>query len=105
PSTSTCPCGRLRWRCSIPALTDRRSRSALERVFPGNSDLAARMRALDWSQTPLGAAEAWPLSLRSHVATLLELPSPAIIFWGPDQTQLYNDGYAVIMGPRHPRYL
>ncbi|BAL95402.1 sensor protein, frameshifted [Rubrivivax gelatinosus IL144] len=34
----------------------------------------------------------------------MDLPSPAIIFWGPDQTQIYNDGYAQIMGPRHPRY-
>jgi signal transduction histidine kinase len=36
---------------------------------------------------------------------IFELPTAAIIFWGADQVQLYNDGYAVIMGPRHPRYL
>jgi signal transduction histidine kinase/ActR/RegA family two-component response regulator len=34
----------------------------------------------------------------------VELPTPAVIFWGPDHTQIYNDGYAVIMGPRHPQY-
>jgi hypothetical protein len=28
---------------------------------------------------------------------VLELPTAAIILWGPDQIQLYNDGYAVIM--------
>ncbi|HET9929042.1 MAG TPA: ATP-binding protein [Polyangiaceae bacterium] len=35
---------------------------------------------------------------------ILEMPTPAIIFWGPEQSQIYNDGYAVIMGPRHPQY-
>ena len=35
---------------------------------------------------------------------ILEMPWPAIIFWGENQVQIYNDGYAVIMGPRHPRY-
>ena len=34
----------------------------------------------------------------------LRQPTAAIIFWGPEQTQIYNDGYAVIMGPRHPEY-
>ncbi|WP_371877648.1 ATP-binding protein [Pyxidicoccus parkwayensis] len=33
------------------------------------------------------------------------MPAPAIIFWGDELVQLYNDGYAVIMGPRHPKYL
>ncbi|RYE87197.1 MAG: GAF domain-containing protein, partial [Myxococcales bacterium] len=36
---------------------------------------------------------------------ILPLPTPHIIFWGPDLRQLYNEGYSVIMGPRHPRYL
>jgi signal transduction histidine kinase len=35
---------------------------------------------------------------------VLEMPTPAILFWGPEQLQIYNAGYAVIMGPRHPRY-
>lgn len=35
---------------------------------------------------------------------ILEMPTPAIIFWGSDLVQIYNDGYSQIMGPRHPRY-
>lgn len=35
---------------------------------------------------------------------ILDMPTAAIIFWGPQQHQIYNDGYAAIMGPRHPRY-
>jgi signal transduction histidine kinase/ActR/RegA family two-component response regulator len=62
------------------------------------------LRTIDWSRTPLGRIEDWPRRLQCYVDMILELPTPAIIFWGPEQTQIYNDGYAVIMGPRHPRY-
>ncbi len=58
----------------------------------------------DWTSTELGAVHTWPKSLRGFVSMVLDLPWPAIIFWGDNQLQLYNDGYAVIMGPRHPRY-
>jgi signal transduction histidine kinase/ActR/RegA family two-component response regulator len=58
----------------------------------------------DWSATPLGPRAQWPLSLRSYVAMVMAMPTPAIIFWGPALTQIYNDGYALIMGPRHPRH-
>src|SRR3954468_20170545 len=67
--------------------------------------VGALMRAHDWSRTVLGPIEGWPCSLRSYVTMILRLPTPAIIFWGTDQIQLYNDGYAAIMGPRHPHYL
>lgn len=62
------------------------------------------LRSFDWNRTSLGPIEGWPRALRSYVDLILELPTPAIIFWGPEQAQIYNDGYAVIMGPRHPRY-
>src|ERR1700761_5128111 len=58
----------------------------------------------DWSNTAVGPIETWPTSLKSMVSMIVELPTPAIIFWGPTHTQIYNDGYAVIMGPRHPKY-
>lgn len=61
--------------------------------------------AHDWSRTLLGRREGWPVTLSGYVKMILELRAPAIIFWGAEQTQIYNDGYAVIMGPRHPRYL
>jgi hypothetical protein len=38
----------------------------LERVFPGNSGMARRMRAFDWSGTPPGvpgAPAGWPQNL------------------------------------------
>lgn len=60
---------------------------------------------MDWSATSVGPRSGWPRTLHSAVETVLDLPTPAIVFWGPDQTQIYNEGYAIIMGPRHPRYL
>jgi signal transduction histidine kinase/ActR/RegA family two-component response regulator len=71
------------------------------------SDDPAAPRALlartDWARTPLGPLESWPRALRGYAEMVLAMPTPAILFWGPDQTQIYNDGYAVILGPRHPR--
>jgi signal transduction histidine kinase len=67
--------------------------------------VGALIRAKDWSATSLGPFNSWPRSLKNHLSMIFELPSAAIIFWGPDQIQLYNDGYSVIMGPRHPRHL
>ncbi|MDY7227027.1 ATP-binding protein [Hyalangium rubrum] len=66
--------------------------------------MGALIRSKDWSRTKLGPIESWPRTLVGYVAMVLEMPTPAILFWGPDQTQLYNEGYAVIMGPRHPNY-
>jgi signal transduction histidine kinase len=63
------------------------------------------IRRKDWSATSLGALSSWPRSLKNHLSMIFELPTAAIIFWGPEQIQLYNDGYAVIMGPRHPKHL
>jgi PAS domain S-box-containing protein len=62
------------------------------------------VRDHDWSATPLGPRDRWPRTLVGYVDMVLAMPTPAVIFWGPEQTQIYNDGYAVIMGPRHPRY-
>lgn len=62
------------------------------------------MRDKDWTQTPLGAVESWPRSLVNYVQMIFEMPTGAIIFWGDIQTQIYNQGYAEIMGPRHPKY-
>jgi signal transduction histidine kinase len=68
------------------------------------SQTASLLDSTDWSRTPLGPRSGWPVSLRSHVSMVMVLPTPAIIFWGPDLNQIYNDGYAQIMGPRHPRH-
>ena len=46
--------------------------------------MGARMRALDWSKSPLGPVDAWPQSLRSTVSMLLPSKAQIIVFWGPE---------------------
>jgi len=47
-------------------------RELIESVFAGDSDMATRMRALDWSATPLGPVEQWPQALRTSVRIVLD---------------------------------
>jgi len=75
------------------------------RASTGGGETGRLIRAKDWSATAVGPIDGWPRSLKNYLSAILELPTPAIIFWGPDRVQIYNDGYAVIMGPRHPDYL
>ena len=37
-------------------------------LFPGNSEMARRMRQLDWTSTDLGPPEQWPENLRTAVS-------------------------------------
>lgn len=59
----------------------------------------------DWAGTSLGAMEAWPLSLKVLVQTMLACRLPMYIAWGPEYTQLYNDAYRPILGDKHPAAL
>ena len=82
------------------------SSSRLERVFPGDSELASRLRALDWSTTSLGPPEKWPPNLRTSVSICLTSRVPIVLWWGADFTILYNDAYSPFLGEaRHPRFL
>lgn len=67
-------------------------------------EFGALMRDTDWSQTSLGPVASWPRNLVAYAQMIFEMPTPAILFWGEDQIQIYNEGYAMIMGPRHPQY-
>jgi signal transduction histidine kinase len=68
------------------------------RVFPGTSVMAARCRDFDWASTPLGSIDGWPLSLRTLVAQILESRHPMFLWWGPELTQIFNDGYLPSFG-------
>jgi len=68
-----------------------------------DTDPRALLHSTDWSTTPLGPIASWPRALRGYAQMVLDMPTPAILFWGPEQMQIYNAGYALILGPRHPR--
>ena len=64
------------------------------------------MRGFDWTSTPVGAAAAWPQSLRIAVGMLLSSRHPMFLWWGPELVQFYNDGYRPSLGAdRHPAAL
>lgn len=78
----------------------------LESVFPGKSELALRMRELDWSTTPLGPVDGWTQSLRTSVSTCLDCAFGIILWWGPKLAVLYNDEYrAFLSAEKHPALL
>src|SRR5215469_7657633 len=81
---------------------DLRKMELIESVFAGGGEMAACMRALDWSATPLGPVEQWPQSLRMCVRIVLGSGYPMGILWGPDYAFLYNDACRLIMGQKHP---
>ena len=71
----------------------------------GGGEMGARMRAFDWAATPLGPPAGWPQPLRTLVTVLLGSGQPMFIAWGADRTMLYNDGYAPLLGGKHPAAL
>ena len=81
------------------------NRELIESVFAGDGEMATRMRALDWSATPLGPVEQWPQALRTSVRIVLDSGCAMSICWGPDFTYLYNDGYMPLIGTKHPSAL
>jgi PAS domain S-box-containing protein len=78
-------------------------------MFPtwpiGGGQMGALIRALDWTQTPLGPIEGWPQSLRSALAICLGSSSAIGIYWGRDLTLLYNDAWRELIGEKHPSAL
>ncbi|HQT80455.1 MAG TPA: PAS domain-containing protein, partial [Rhodopila sp.] len=67
--------------------------------------MAERVRAFDWSNTPVGAPDAWPQSLRTAVCLVLAAKQPMFLAWGSALTLLYNDAYAGVLGSKHPKAL
>src|ERR1700743_3082463 len=70
--------------------------------IPDPPEMAERVRAKDWSQTALGAADKWPHSLKLIVKVMLASGFPMCVRWGPELVMIYNDGYRSILGEKHP---
>ncbi|MGK5683244.1 SpoIIE family protein phosphatase [Actinoplanes sp. URMC 104] len=62
-------------------------------VFAGGSDVGRDLAAVAWGETPLGAPEGWPQSLRTAVSILLSSRFPMWMAWGPRLTFFCNDAY------------
>ena len=68
----------------------------------GAGAMADRVRAFRWDDTPLGPLGAWPASLRSAVALVLESRVPMALWWGESLTAIYNDACVPLLAGRHP---
>ena len=66
------------------------------------SEAAALIARLDWARSPLGEANDWPQSLRTAVDIVVHSPMPMLLLWGSQLIQLYNDGFALLAGNKHP---
>lgn len=73
-----------------------------DELFAGGGEMAARMRSLDWSKTPLGPVETWPQSLKTSVSICLNSRFSILLWWGPELVKLYNDAYIELIGSKHP---
>ncbi|GAB3061339.1 ATP-binding SpoIIE family protein phosphatase [Micromonospora schwarzwaldensis] len=55
-----------------------------------------------WAGTPLGAPDRWDPAVRAVADVVLSSPVPMALLLGDDLVLLYNDGYAELIGDRHP---
>ncbi len=61
------------------------------------------LNGFDWASTSLGSIAQWPESLRASVRMMMLSDVPMVLLAGrTDGTLIYNDGYAVFAGDRHP---
>ncbi|MBY0298214.1 MAG: PAS domain-containing protein [Methylobacterium sp.] len=71
----------------------------------GGGPTGALIRTYDWDRSPLGSPDTWPVALQTLVGVMLGSNQPMFVSWGPERTLLYNEGYATILGRKHPSAL
>jgi PAS domain S-box-containing protein len=67
--------------------------------------MAGRIRANNWSKTPLGPIESWSETLLATVNLMLHSPSPTVLCWGEKMVFLYNDAAISSLTGKHPTAL
>ncbi len=62
-----------------------------------------RIRAFDWSSTPIGPIQQWPQSLKTILRIMLDSRYAMWLGWGPELSFFYNDAYRRdTLGTKHP---
>jgi PAS domain S-box-containing protein len=74
-------------------------------LITGQSEMAARIRSYDWTETPLGRIEDWSETLLATANLMLHSPFPTILSWGPEMVFLYNDAAISTLTTKHPNAL
>jgi len=65
----------------------------LATIFPGDSEMACRMRAFDWSASAFGPTRDWPENLRVAIRLCLTSRFPICLWWARPLRFLYNDAF------------
>ncbi|MBL6455053.1 PAS domain S-box protein [Belnapia sp. T6] len=104
-NSAAAPPPTIRHEAALTQSAESETLDASPAFLAGGGAMGALMRAADWSQSPLGPPERWPASLRTVVGLMLASRFPMFVAWGPRLAFLYNDGYAPILGAKHPRAL
>ena len=66
----------------------------------GQSLMADRIRERDWSSSPLGPREQWPLELTTALGLILESAFPQYLVWGDELLSFFNDAYMGVLGKK-----
>ncbi|MEH0826457.1 SpoIIE family protein phosphatase [Micromonospora sp. CPCC 205714] len=69
------------------------------------AQVAAAVLAHPWANTPLGPPQQWDPAVRALVDVILASPVPMALYYGDGFVLLYNQGYAELIGDRHPAAL
>jgi PAS domain S-box-containing protein len=80
---------------------------AADTAFGGSGEIQSLCRSIDWGSTLLGNVDGWPETLRTAVRICLDATTTPMALWaGPDLTLIYNQAYALVLGPaKHPAAL
>lgn len=81
---------------------------ALPPTVPSAPTSAVTMSAVNgyrWTSTPLGVPDSWDPALRVVVDVVLSASVPMALAIGEELRLIYNDGYAELMGSKHPAAL
>jgi len=62
-------------------------------VFAADGEVGRDLAEVDWTATPLGRPDGWPLSLRTAVGILLSSRFSMWMAWGPELTFFCNSAY------------
>ena len=71
----------------------------------GDTIMAGRIAAHDWSGHPLGPPSAWPAELKTTLAIMLGSRFAMCVGWGPELLLFYNDPYMQVLGAKEPEAL
>lgn len=70
----------------------------------GTGEMGELILNFDWSKTPIGEIESWPLSLRITLSNILHSAFPMFLFWGEEFQCFYNAAFRPSLGAngKHP---